>query len=304
MALDVLAERLSGSDLITMLLEVARRRADRLSPADVLRQYRRDRFVAPAQVDPLKLARLQLDALESSRQHFELVALSPVAPFGTHSVLGSVHQNNVVTTMRSSEVAADPTNALALEAALRRQRLLARDPRAPDTVRLAAVDRVVRAQRFDGPDFFSHFSLFGLVIAGRDVGGRRFESEALATQLKVLASFVLGAIPTARVHISLSDFDGRFGNVLDEVSEATSGARVVCQEWPQRTGGRGYYSNVCFKLSVETEAQVLEVGDGGIVDWTQTLLQNRKERLMIGGLSLERLALITTETGTEGGNTG
>jgi hypothetical protein len=34
----------------------------------------------------------------------------------------------------------------------------------------------------------------------------------------------------------------------------------------------------------------LELVDGGSTDWTQQLLGNRKERLLISGLGLERLA--------------
>jgi len=33
------------------------------------------------------------------------------------------------------------------------------------------------------------------------------------------------------------------------------------------------------------------VADGGHVDWTQQLVASRKERLMISGLGLDRLAL-------------
>src|ERR1700753_3550589 len=38
---------LSGSDFTTVMLEVARRRAARETPATVLRRYQRDRFVRP-----------------------------------------------------------------------------------------------------------------------------------------------------------------------------------------------------------------------------------------------------------------
>jgi len=41
---------LPGSDLTTVLLEVQRRRAGRVTPAEVMRQYGRDRFAAPAAV--------------------------------------------------------------------------------------------------------------------------------------------------------------------------------------------------------------------------------------------------------------
>ncbi|MCP3991827.1 MAG: hypothetical protein GY724_22330 [Actinomycetia bacterium] len=289
-ALEALANGLAGSDLVTMLLEVARSRADRRSPADVMNQYQRDRFVAPAQIDPVVLARLQLDALEASRPLFEPVTISPLAPLGTHSALGSVHQNNVITTMRLSEVAADTTNSLTLEAAMRRRQLLARDPRSVEPVRLAAVDRVVRAQQFEGPVSFAHFCLYGLVIAGRDIGDRLFEGAALTSMLETMINVIARSAPGARVQIGLTDFDGRFGDVIDRICETITGPTQMCERRPDRGEGRGYYPNVCFKLSVETDELQLEIGDGGIVDWTQSLLQNRKERLAIGGLSLERLA--------------
>jgi hypothetical protein len=52
----------------------------------------------------------------------EVVLLAPLVLLGAHSALGPVSQNNVVSTVRACEVAADPTNALALEAASRRAR--------------------------------------------------------------------------------------------------------------------------------------------------------------------------------------
>src|SRR5215469_5133838 len=92
----------------------------------------------------------------------ELVTLPPLVPLGTHAVLGPMSQDKVVTTMRATDVAADPTNALALEAAVRRK---AGDVR--QTVRLAAFQRVVRAPK-PPPGNLPHFSLLGLVTAGRD----------------------------------------------------------------------------------------------------------------------------------------
>ena len=38
---------LSGSDFASVMLEVVRRRADRETPASVLRRYKHDRFVRP-----------------------------------------------------------------------------------------------------------------------------------------------------------------------------------------------------------------------------------------------------------------
>ncbi len=279
---------LAGSDLTTVLLELARRRVAGRKPADVLAQYRTDRLVEPAASDPLALGRRRMRALEIAAPVFDPVLTSPLAPLGAHHVLGGISQDRVVTTLRPGEVAADPTNSLALEAAVRRGRLLDADPKSAEPIRLVAADRVLRAQVFDEPLAYSHFALLGLVTAGRDVGNHDFETAALVGHLRVLVEIVRDTT-AAPIVIRLSDLDGGFGGVVERVATSLAGLATV-QEWPDRTAGTGYYPNVCFKLNVVTGADELDIADGGIVPWTQMLLQNRKERLMISGLGLERLA--------------
>lgn len=293
----VLGTRISGADLTTLLMAVARDRAGRLGPSDVLEQYRRDRFVAPASVDTRRLRAVEDLAIDEVAPLFELMTVSPVVPFGTHSAVAGVSQNNVLTTIRSTEVAADPTNALALEAAVRRRVLLDDDPRSSVPVRLAAVQRVVRAQRVDGPRSFAHFDLLGLVTAGRDVGNHAFEVEAMVEHVRMMAA-VVRRVGAVRVQVMLTDLDGRFGPAVDQVVDALDGDDLQTVVWPDRRAGVGYYPDLCFKLVAQfdatgTETQTdIEVGDGGLVVWTQRLLQNRKERLMISGLGLDRLALL------------
>ena len=290
-ALEVLSERISGADLTTLLMEVARRRASGALPSDVLEQYRRDRFVAPAALDLRRLRSVEDVAIDEAAALFEFLIASPVVPLGTHSVVAGVNQNNVVTTIRSTEVAADPTNALALEAAVRRRMLLDDDPRSSIPVRLAAVQRVVRAQRFDGPRSFAHFSLLGMVTAGRDVGNHAFEIESVVEHIRTLAAVVHRA-GAERVHVQLSDLDGRFGPAVDQVVDALEDDDIETTVWPERHAGRGYYADLCFKLTARIGDDDVEVGDGGLVPWTQLLLQNRKERLMISGLGLDRMAAL------------
>jgi hypothetical protein len=38
---------------------------------------------------------------------------------------------------------------------------------------------------------------------------------------------------------------------------------------------------------------VIEIGDGGLLDWTQQLLTNRKERMMTMGIGFSVLHIIT-----------
>ena len=80
---------LSGSDFASVMLEVARRRAARETPASVLRRYTADRFVRPVGT-PWRSARRAEDALLSCLPaDVEVVTLAPLAPLGTHSALGT-----------------------------------------------------------------------------------------------------------------------------------------------------------------------------------------------------------------------
>ena len=120
---------------------MARRRAASQTAASVLRRYRSDRFVQPAGAPWHRLRQAEDTLAASLPAKYELLTLAPLVPLGTHSALGPVSQDKVVTAMRACEAAADPTNALALEAATRR--FAHRDA----VVTLAAFQRVVRAQQ-------------------------------------------------------------------------------------------------------------------------------------------------------------
>ena len=288
--LDLLADEISGADLTTLLLEMYRRRAQRLSPADVMRRYRADRFVAPA---PISFAALRCaeDALVSALpEGFDVLMLAPVLPLAAHSAVSTVDPRKVIATVRGSEVAADPTNALALEAAVRRATALATDPRSSEQIRLAASQRVARAQHFGGPGMLAHFQLFGLVTAGRDTGSRSFEREQLPEHLR-FAVRALTAAGSQRTQIRLTCLDEAARPDIEQAREDLGGLPgVEVLEDPQRSAGRGYYTGLCFKIFGEIAGQSVEIGDGGFVNWTQLLTGNRKERLLISGYGVERLA--------------
>ncbi|HET9973786.1 MAG TPA: hypothetical protein VFQ68_36525 [Streptosporangiaceae bacterium] len=321
---------LSGSDFTSVMLEVARRRAARQTPASVLRRYEQDRFVRPGQVPAMALRRVEDVLLGGLPGDVEVVSLAPLVPLGTHSALGPVSQDKVVSTIRGSEVAADPTNALALETAARRARARGAPPagRAPSAhVRLAAVQRVVRAQQVpDAPGFFAHFGLFALVTAGRDTGSLEFERSALTGQLGIAIHGVSEALVaggaeaagearatsgggtaagggTADVRVALtplSDQGERIAAAVTAELAVTAGLRaggtaeIVIDRG--RQAGRGYYRHLCFKVMAHAGGEPTEIGDGGFTDWTARLTANAKERLLICGLSTDRLATLSAGT--------
>lgn len=313
---------LSGSDFTSVMLEVARRRAARQTPASVLRRYEQDRFVRPGQVPAMALRRVEDVLLGGLPGDVEVVSLAPLVPLGTHSALGPVSQDKVVSTIRGSEVAADPTNALALEAAARRARARGAPPAGqarPAPVRLAGVQRVVRAQQVpDAPGFFAHFGLFALATAGRDTGSLEFERSALTGQLRIAIHGVsealvaggaeaageartasgggteAGAADVRVVLTPLSDQGERIAAAVTAGLRAGGTAEIVIDR--ERQAGRGYYRHLCFKVMVHAGGEPAEIGDGGFTDWTARLTANAKERLLICGMSTDRLATLSAGT--------
>lgn len=274
---------LSGSDFTSVMLEVVKRRAASQTPASVLRRYRSDRFVLPGEVSWWSIERAAEALLHALPPSVEVLNLAPLVPLGTHSALGTVSQDKVVTAVRSCEVAADPTNALALEAAVRRT--AARDA----TVRLAAVQRVARAQHMAGAAYLAHFSLLGLVTAGRDTGSHRFERQALAEHMNWAAAG-LAAAGLPDVQVALTPLSGAGERVIELLADDLTPAPCGVITDPARQSGRGYYRDVCFKINVRVGGELLEVGDGGFTDWTMRLATSSKERLLISGIGLDRVA--------------
>jgi len=282
---------LAGADLTTVLLEVQRRRAGRITPAEVMRNYGRDRFVGPASVGFGAQRRAEDAMLAALPGGFEVLTLAPVLPLGAHSAVATVDPRNVIATVRGSEVAADPTNGLALEAAARRRRALAAGPRPAGLVRLAATQRVARAQQVSGPVSFAHFQLLGVVTAGPDTGGRAFERNSVTEHLGFAAAG-LRRLGASRVRLELTCLDPALSGITAWVADTLArmgGVQVA--DAPQRQSGRGYYTGLCFKVQAAFGGPELEVGDGGFTDWTARLLGSRKERLLISGYGIDRIAL-------------
>jgi len=193
-----LTRRLPPTDLQTLLIAVARERAGQVTPADVMRRWQRDRFVRPASADPRRLAAVEARLWQLLPDEFTGIELSPVAPLGTCTAVGPVSQNRIVTTVRATEVVSDCTNALAVEAAVRR-RSQARDGH----THLAACQRLLRAQVF-GPGQAAHFRLFALVSSARDSGYGRTEASMLTRHLAYWLDVLDTLIPRRRPRIELS----------------------------------------------------------------------------------------------------
>lgn len=285
----LLAERLSGSELNSLLLEVYDQRARSGSPEQLLRQYLTNRFVQPAARDMVGLLELELGSLLFLRDRgFQPLGLSPVAPFGSCSVVGTVSQDKIVSAVRNTEVLADATNSLALHiAGIKKNNPAA----AAELMRFCTVHRHLRAQELKIKWHTAHFKIGCMVTSGRDTGDYRFECSQLKDQLGALCGLLrhLG-VPPLRVKLQKRDGYSHPERLLQAVAAQLKTEKDLPEIVPdEKAGPNNYYKGVQFKLMIETNGQESEIADGGLTDWTQRLLGNQKERLLICGFGLDRI---------------
>ncbi len=282
-----LERQLKPTELWSTLLSVVQQRSRARAPADLMRQWQRDRFVKPCPIDQRVLRRLELQLLEAARG-FEAVELSPLAPLGTCSVVTPGSQERIVSTVRGTEVVADPTNVMALMCAER----LRTQPAAE--VRLATVHRCVRAQRFpDKPGFSANFSLFCLASAARERADHAFLVDALAEH----AAVHLGALEN--IHSQLGTFPALLVRLLSTSARRHVADRLqgrLRQRWPSLevehdTLESAYYDGIRFMIDTRAESdERLPIADGGAFDWVQRLASNDRLTFVASGLGTQLLA--------------
>jgi hypothetical protein len=282
-----LTDVFSNSELNTLLLALFENKAAGVSPAALLENYRNNRFVRPSSLDPLKLMQFKMLLHESAcQEQFESLEISPLAPFGCCSALAPVDQDKVVSALRGTEVLSDGTNVLALEAAIRRKADSA------GMVKLCCSARHVRAQSFDNPDFSAHFDLFCMVTAGKDTGSYTFEKEAMVNQLTLYFKFLKDRTGKSPLKLVVKPLikDKKdelcFQGVSDHLKNCFPDRTIEFQE---EHAGFSYYSVMRFNLMLRHKDAEHLIVDGGFTDWTQKLMNNRKERLLTSGLGIEYL---------------
>jgi hypothetical protein len=293
---DILSDRLAPTDLQSLLLEVYARRAKKRDHRMLLEDHVSNRFTQPSRSNPTRLLEWDRVAFSKLPKTFRPVELSPVCPLGTAAVLSPISQDWIVSTIRNNEVVSDSTNVLAIECAVRRreQKNLSSSQAAP--VHLAASHRLLRGQKISPrPGVLQHFRIFSLCSAGRDPGNLRFETEAMRLHigffLSAFKKFLGSKIP---LRVAISDFRSKAprpaiqSRVVDKLHSSHEGVRIRFDQ--DRKQGRGYYGEVCFKIfATQSTGKEHELVDGGDVNWTQKLLNNAKERLIISGCGSERL---------------
>jgi hypothetical protein len=287
-AFEQLAAGLAGAELQSMLLEVMRRRAAARTPADVLAQYRRDRFTGPAPVD-LRTA-LAIDGhLLAAADGFAAIELSPVAPLGVCSTIAPTDQHRVLSALRGTEVVSDPTNVLALECAVR----LRAGAGAADAVHLATSQRVLRAQpapKFPGAA--QHFRMFALGSGGVEGKDHAFTVETIVRHVRALTAGL------DRLEQHGYAFGARRVDVLATAERAALGDRIAAAlgvglATARRPLEHAYYSGgLRYMYWVTTpDGAEFPLADGGAFDWLARLLSNRRAVYVASGLGAQLVAV-------------
>jgi len=284
---------LSNSDFNSLMLEIFQSRANDTAPAEIVKAFQSNRFSVPSEVDPVAYHILETEFLSVAQKlDMKTVLLSPSVPFASSSVFGCVNQNNVVSAVRGTEILSDPTNMLAIIIAekLKNKKI---DNTAP--IHYCTTTRVLRAQVFPNTGrHFAHFGIFCIVSSGKDNGSYGCERALLQKQLSFYKKLLLDKYDAnlsivLRKRRGYSDADG----FLKKMAE------LIKNEFPKTPlsfdlehEDNNYYKGINYNMTMEKDGNKIEIGDGGFVDWTQKMTNNKKERCLISGIGLDRLLLL------------
>lgn len=282
---DALAQGMAASELWSLLLSVVENRAAQRTPAMVRQQWEHDRFVQPCVVDQRTLNHLDAHLLAAAAA-FEAVELAPLAPLGACSSVALTSQNRTVSTVRGTEVVADPTNVLALECAKR----LRAAPGA--VVKLTTSHRCVRAQPVPKqPGFAPHFRMFCLVTAGHELKDHALVTDALLEHIRTHVA-ALDRLEQHGYH-----FPGRKLRLLATPARAHLAQRIAdaVEGLPVTLSAldHNYYDGLRFMLDVSTPAgDAIPFIDGGTFDWLRKLCANERMVLVASGMGSQLAAFL------------
>ncbi len=282
----LLSERLSGSDLNSLLIEVFQRRTSQIAASELLQHYKLNPFVKPAETDVLRLRQKELESLTLLAQNgFEPLELSPVSQLGTCSVLATVNQKKVISATRGTEVLADATNAIAMHIAHLRKT----QADFKSVLKFCTTHRHVRTPKVQIEGFTPHFKIVCMVTSGRDNGDFEFEKKAVEDHFRSLEALLKQVLNIKVKYFKLVPRAGYAQNdrLISKIFEHVSSFAPVTVDYDEAENN--YYSGIQFKAVIEISGKEIEIADGGFVNWTQKLLQNKKQRFFISGLGLEYL---------------
>lgn len=288
--IDEMINKLSLSEINSLLMELFSHITDNTEPEDLLRNYSSNHFVKPSAIDPIDYHKLEIDILsEAKEEGVKPVILSPLALLGCCSSIATVNQNKIISALRGTEILSDPTNMLALYLSdgLKNGTI----HRTDNEIHICTTHRLTRVQAQYYPGQVPHFGLFCMVSSGKDTGSYNFERKAIKKHMGLYKTFLetkfKGKLLLEIQHrAGYKDSNGFFERISDYIHEEFKDTQVVVTD---KDLMNSYYQGVNIKIFLVQGEQNLEIGDAGFVDWTQKLLSSKKERMFISAMALDRL---------------
>jgi len=134
-----------------------------------------------------------------------------------------------------------------------------------------------------------------MVSAGKSLSSYAFEIEALLFHLHFYLDYWQKKY-SSTLSISFNrragykDLDGFFNRVIEAVKSAFSNnIEILINEQENNTI---YYKGLQATINANVDGNIFEIGDLGFTDWTQKLLNNTSERLLISAMALDRQMLL------------
>lgn len=193
----------------SLLIEAHAARAQQVSPFDAYRQYKRNSFTQPSNLDQRVVLEFDAFAAEMIPADMRLIELSPVTAFALNTALAGISQKTVLSTIRNTEVVADAVVVLALEAARERRE----SPAGWRGTSLGTFHRELRTQVHEQPGFTPHFRALSLVDARNVDENLRFKAEVFSRHVGIYLNIISGA--------------RRLGYRIGNVSLALSSMRIM-----------------------------------------------------------------------------
>ena len=283
---------LSKSDFTSLLLEVFNRQSEEITPTDVLKQFEKNRYTVPSELDPVAYHLLEAEFLKlAQKMDIQTILLSPASPFAGCSAFGCVNQNNVVSAIRGTEILSDPTNMLAIIIA---ENTKNKKINSDTDVHYCTTARVLRAQPFPAvKGYYSHFGIFCIVSRGKDTGSYNCEKTLLTKQLSYYRALFKDKY-NANISIAIRKRSG----YVDDIGFIAGMTELIKSELPDvpvsintEDSDNNYYKGINYSIFMENENSKVEIGDGGFVDWMQKMTGNKKERCLLSGIGLDRLLI-------------
>ncbi len=283
---EIFGKRLIPSEIYSMLLVLLSKNAVDKNPAGVLSEYTQSNLTKPSEIkmrDYIFLESLMFSLLDDK---YEAIALSPLTPAGTSSVVNNLDPKTMLQTIKNTELVADASVVLALESAKRRK---GSDLKTNiSEVNLATSQREVRMQKFKDPNFSPHYSSFTITSASRDLGRYDFEKKKLAEHIDYFLSLLVSLrdehdydIKDMFVEISdISILERMIGKGLLDRRDISRALRTV--------GSLDYFSEV--KISLPNKTDTMQ---GVILDEAFSYLEvpikvlNKFEEVFLDNLKLK-----------------